>query len=344
MTELAEDMLVWMHRKAVLIRTYEDKLAEIYFEGKFPPDIQKGLAFDIAGGPIPGEMHLAAGQEAAAVGVCAHLREGDSVWASHRPHHFAIAHGVPLDRMTAEIFGKATGLSRGKGGHMHIYDPSNGFASNGIVGAGIPHACGAGLAAQLRGSKAVAVAEFGDGAANQGAFHEALNLAGLWNLPVIFVCQDNGYGISVSRRDSTAVASNADRAGSYGMPGVRVSSGKPEDVASAAGEAVDRARSGAGPSLIEVVVPRFYGHYQGDPEVYRPKDEVTTLRAADPLTAFEGRLIQSGIIDATAAAEIKDSAIVAVSDAIHFGRESPYPDASEAFEHVFAKSSKEIFA
>lgn len=342
MTSLSEDDLLWMYRVGILSRAFEDKLAEVYFEGKLPPHIQKGLAFDIAGGPIPGEMHLAAGQEAAAMGMCLHLQPGDTVWASHRAHHFAIARGVPLDRMTAEIFGKVTGLCRGKGGHMHLYDMANGFASNGIVGAGIPHACGAALAAKLSGRRAVAVAEFGDGAANQGAFHEALNLAGLWKLPVIFVCQDNGYGISVSRQESTAVASNADRAAGYAMPGIRVDSGRPEDMAIAGGDAVARARAGEGPTLIEIVVPRFYGHYQGDAEAYRPKNEVAVARAADPLFAYEARLLAMGVIDTDALGSLREEVDFEVSEAMRFGRESPYPDRAEAFEHVFAPCGDQI--
>ena len=217
-----QDQLLWMYETMLVIREFEERMVNIYLEGKLPPNIQHGLAFDIAGGPVPGEMHLAAGQEPVAVGVCAHLRDDDTVVGTHRPHHFAIAKGVPLEKMAAELFGKATGLSRGKGGHMHLFDPEHNFSCSGIEGASLPPATGAALAYKKLGQDSVAVAFFGEGAANQGTFHEALNLAGLWQLPVVFVCEDNRWAISVPKSKSTAVASNADRAAAYGMPGISV--------------------------------------------------------------------------------------------------------------------------
>jgi pyruvate dehydrogenase E1 component alpha subunit len=330
---------LWMYETMCLIRHYEDSLAVAYFEGKLPPKIQKGLAFDLGAGPIPGEMHLAAGQESAAVGSCAHLEASDSVWGTHRAHHFAIAKGVNLDRMTAEIFGKVTGLGRGKGGHMHLFDPSVNFACTGIVGGGIPHAVGAGLAYRKLGTGAVAVAEFGEGASNQGSFHESLNMAGLWKLPCVFVCQDNNYGISVNKANSTAVESIADRAASYGMPGVRVTENDPDLVFEAVGEAVARARRGDGPTLLEVKVDRFYGHFQGDPETYRPKGEVESLRRKDSLAAYEARLKADGTVTDATATEIRGRAKARVEAAIAFARQSDYPAAAEAFQHVFQESA-----
>ena len=288
----------WMYETMVLIREYEDFLAMAYFEDKLPPKIQKGLAFDIGAGPIPGEMHLSAGQEPAAVGVCAHLTKEDSVWGSHRSHHFAIAKGIDLDRMTAEIYGKVTGLCRGKGGHMHLFDPAVHYACTGIVGGGIPHACGAALAAKMRGENSVAIAEFGDGAANEGSFHESLNYASLWKLPVIFVCQDNNYGISVAKADSTSVKSNVVRAAGYYMPGIEVSENDPFAMYEAMGEAIARARRGDGPTLIEMKVFRYYGHFQGDPETYRPKGEIEVLKEQDPIPKAATRLIEEGILTA----------------------------------------------
>jgi len=185
MTQPTADKLLWMYETMLLIRRYEETMAEVYLEGKLPPRIQQGLAFDIASGPVPGEMHLAAGQEPVAVGVCAHLTDADTVVGTHRPHHIAIAKGVPLDRMTAEIFGKQTGLGRGKGGHMHLFDPGRGFSCSGIVARVCPRPAGAALAAKMLVSQDVAVAFFGEGAANQGTFHESLNLAALWHLPAI---------------------------------------------------------------------------------------------------------------------------------------------------------------
>ena len=267
MPRASSETLLWMYETMVLIRRYEETLAQAYLEGKLPPAIQKGLAFDIASGPIPGEMHLSAGQEPVAVGVCAHLLDTDTVVGTHRPHHFAIAKRVPLARMTAEIFGKATGLGQGKGGHMHLFDPAHRFSCSGIVGASLPPACGAALAAKLTGTQAVAVAFFGEGAANQGTFHEALNLAGLWKLPVVFVCEDNSWAISVAKDKATAIPSNADRAAAYGIAGVSVAKNDAKLVWAAAGEAVRRARSGGGATLIEVKTDRYFGHFQGDAEV-----------------------------------------------------------------------------
>jgi len=336
MMKTDRERMLWMYHRMLLIREYEDTLAIVYFEGKLPPKIQKGLAFDIGAGSIPGEMHLAAGQEAAAVGVCAHLEPRDSVWATHRAHHFAIAKGVDLRRMTAEMFGKVDGLSRGKGGHMHLYDPHANFACNGIVGAGIPHACGAALAAKARGTGAVAVAEFGDGAVNEGSFHESLNIAGLWKLPVVFVCQDNNYGISVSKRASTAVESNVVRAAGYGMPGVSVPENDAVQMSAVAGAAIARARCGEGPTLIEMKVDRYYGHFQGDPETYRPKGEVKALKGQDPIPKLERMLLESGAIEATGVVAARQQAKRSVAEAIEFARNSPYPGAAEAHQHVFA--------
>jgi len=330
---------LWMYETMCLIRHYEDSLAVAYFEGKLPPKIQKGLAFDLGAGPIPGEMHLAAGQESAAVGSCAHLEAKDSVWGTHRAHHFAIAKGVNLDRMTAEIFGKVTGLGRGKGGHMHLFDTTANFACTGIVGGGIPHAVGAALAYKKLGSGAVAVAEFGEGASNQGSFHEALNMAGLWKLPCVFVCQDNNYGISVNKAASTSVESVATRAAGYGMPGVRVAENDADQVFVAVGEAVARARAGDGPTLVEVKVDRFYGHFQGDPETYRPKGEVESLKKKDALKAYEARLKSEGLLDDARQKAIRDRAKARVEAAIAFARQSDYPAAGEAFLHTFVETT-----
>lgn len=334
--EPSSEQLLWMYETMVEIRLYEETMAKVYLEGKLPPHIQKGLAFDIGGGPVPGEMHLAAGQEPVAVGVCAHLRKEDTVVGAHRPHHFAIAKGVPLNEMTAEMFGKATGLGRGKGGHMHLFDPAHKFSCSGIIASGAPQACGAALAAKKLGKDWVAVAFFGEGAANQGAFHEALNLAALWKLPVIFVCEDNKYAISVEKADSTAVASNAVRAVAYGIPGVLVDRNDAVAVFEAAGPAVARARRGEGPTLIEVKTDRYLGHFQGDPEVYRPKGEVAKLRENDPIPALAATLRQRRLLDEQSDARIRERVTQRVEAAYTYARNSPYPEPSEALEHVFA--------
>jgi pyruvate dehydrogenase E1 component alpha subunit len=280
-------------------------------------------------------MHLAAGQEPVAVGVCAHLRDDDSVVGTHRPHHFAIAKAVPLDKLAAELFGKATGLSRGKGGHMHLFDPEHNFSCSGIEGASLPPATGAALAAKKLGRDSVAVAFFGEGAANQGTFHEALNLAGLWKLPVVFICEDNKWAISVPKAKSTAIASNADRAAAYGMPGVSVEHNDAIEVFGAAGEAVSRARRGEGPTLIEVQTDRYLGHFQGDAEVYRPKGEPDELRGHDPIPKLASEMRTKGVLDSALDEEIRARAEQRVTAAYDFARESPLPDPAEALEHVF---------
>jgi pyruvate dehydrogenase E1 component alpha subunit len=323
-----------MYRDMVTIRVYEETMAQAYLEEKQP-------VFNIAAGPVPGEMHLAAGQEPVAVGICAHLRKDDAVVGTHRPHHFAIAKGVDLRKMTAEIFGKVTGLGRGKGGHMHLFDPDVHFSCSGIVGAGIPQAVGAALAFKKRREDRVAVAFFGEGAANQGAFHEGLNLAALWKLPVIFVVEDNRYAISVPKHVSTAITTNADRAASYGIPGVYVGENDAVAVYEVAGEAVARARRGEGPTLIEVKTDRYFGHFQGDPEVYRPKDEVTQLKANDPIKRLRNYLLQTSPDPNAPDVDIVQAETEArqrVEDAFDFARKSPYPEPEEALLHVFVES------
>jgi pyruvate dehydrogenase E1 component alpha subunit len=329
------EQLLWMYETMLVIRQFEESMVNIYLEGKLPPRIQKGLAFDIGSGPVPGEMHLAAGQEPVAVGVCAHLDQADSVVGTHRPHHFAIAKGVPLNKMAAEIFGKATGLGHGKGGHMHLFDPDHKFSCSGIIGASLPPACGAALAAKKNGTNAVAVAFFGEGAANQGSFHESLNLAALWHLPVIFVCEDNSWAISVPKSASTAIASNADRASAYGIPGVRVDHNDALEVFEVAGEAVNRARRGDGPSLIEVKTDRYLGHFQGDAEAYRPKEEVGQLREHDPIPALATHLRERGALDDQTDSTIRARADERVKQAYAFARDSAYPTAEDALRDLF---------
>lgn len=329
------DRLLWMYETMLVIRRYEETMAQVYLEGKLPPNIQKGLAFDIASGPVPGEMHLAAGQEPVAVGVCAHLADADTVVGTHRPHHFAIAKGVPLDRMTAEIFGKVTGLGRGKGGHMHLFDPGRNFSCSGIVGASLPPACGAALAARMTGSGAVAVAFFGEGAANQGTFHESLNLAALWRLPAIFVCEDNSWAISVAKDKATAIASNARRAAAYGIEGIAVHENDAVAVYEACAGAVKKARTGGGPTLIEVKTDRYFGHFQGDAEVYRAKAEVAELRKHDPIATLAASLRQQKLLDDAQDGAIRERVERQVAAAFEFARASAYPAADEATQHVF---------
>lgn len=324
-----DDVLRELHRQMVRARVFEETVQRVYMEGKTP-------AFDIAAGPVPGEMHLAAGQEPVAAGVCAHLRPSDAITATHRPHHVALAHGMDMNKLAAELFGKETGLGHGKGGHMHLFDAATNFGCSGIIAEGMPTAVGAALAFKKRGRDDVAVSFFGDGAANQGAFHESLNLAALWMLPVVFVCEDNWWAISVPKERSTAIADNSDRAAAYGIPGVLVADNDVVAVYEAAGEAVARARRGGGPSLIEVKTDRLFGHFEGDPQLYRTADEMDRLRGRDAIHRFEEQLQANGVATADALAGVWDSARTEVDAAIEFARTSPYPDPATALAGVFA--------
>jgi len=318
-----------LHHQMVRIRVFEETLQKIYFEGKTP-------AFDIAAGPIPGEMHLAAGQEPVAAGVCAHLRPSDAVTATHRPHHVALAHGMDMKKLAAEIFGKDTGLGHGKGGHMHLFDPATNFGCSGIIAEGIPTAVGHALAFKKQSRDDIAVSFFGEGAANQGAFHESLNLAALWKLGVVFVCEDNAWAISVPKDKATAIANNSDRASAYGMPGVLIPDNDPVAVYEAAGEAVARARRGGGPSLIEIKTDRLLGHFEGDPQVYRTKEEMETITQRDAIRRFERQLIESGAMTQADVDGAWEIARAEVADAVEFARSSPYPAPEAALLHVFA--------
>ena len=328
MAEISNEILLSMYKTMYKIRTYEETLGSIYYEGKSP-------AFDISAGPIPGELHLSSGQEAAAVGICMHLKPEDAVVGTHRAHHFAIAKGVDLKKMTAEIFGKTTGLSSGKGGHMHLFDANVNFSCSGIVGASFPQATGVGIAAKIQGKDYVAVAVGGDGAANQGTFHESLNLAALWKLPVIFVIEDNSWAISVEKDKSTSVGKNSERAKAYGIPGVYVDGEDVIAVYEVAKEAVERARRGEGPSLIEVKVYRFRGHFEGDPQLYRPKEDLEEAKAKDPIKKLEKQLINIEIIKEEELKKMQDEIKIEIEEAIEFARQSPYPEPQEALENVF---------
>lgn len=325
---IPKDKILWMYEMMVKSRYYEETMEEVYMEGKVP-------VFNIGAGTVPGEMHLSNGQEPAAVGIIAHLTDDDTVASPHRPHHHAIAKGVDLKRMTAEMFGKKTGLSKGKGGHMHLFDPSVKFACSGIVGAGIPQAAGAALAAKKKGTKDVAVAFIGEGAANSGAFHEALNLASLWKLPLIVVIEDNQYGISVPKDAATAVENNAVRAKAYGIVGEYVKDNDTLEMYRASERAVKRARAGEGPSIIEIETYRYLGHFQGDAEVYREEGEVDRLREKDPIKRLKEYILEEEIADEASLEEIETKVKQQVDEAYEFARESEYPEPEEALEDLF---------
>ena len=324
----SKEQLLDLYRRMVRIRTFEDRVAEIYWEDKTP-------AFDIGAGTIPGEMHLYQGQEAVAVGVCAHLRNEDFVASTHRGHGHLIAKNVDLKPMMAELMGRETGMCHGKGGHMHLFSAELHYGCGGIIGGGIPHATGAGLAFKKQKRDNVAVAFLGEGAANIGAFHESINLAALWKLPVVYVVEDNLYAISVPKTASTSVKSNAERGAAYGIPGVVVDGMDVMAMYEAAGEAVARARQGGGPSIIEGLCYRYRGHFEGDGEPYRTPQEVEEWRKKDPIPKFRQRLIQQGMITDAEAAAIDQKVAAEVKAAEDFARSSPFPEPHEALEHVF---------
>lgn len=320
---------LWMYEHMLVSRYFEESIETIYMEGKSP-------AFNMANGPIPGEMHLSNGQEPCAVGVCAHLTASDIVTSTHRPHHEAIAKGVNLDRMAAEIFGKKTGLSGGRGGHMHIFDASVNFSCSGIIAQGMGPAVGAALSRKMQKKEGVAVAFLGEGAANQGAFHETLNLAAVWKLPVIFVVEDNAWGISVAKSDSTAIDRNDKRAAAYGMPGHFIPGNDPLAIFDIAGDAITRARRGEGPTLIEIETYRLAGHFMGDAEGYRPDGEKEALLAKDPIPMFRQHLIDHENWTEADDTTLSTQAHARVDAAIQFARDSEYPAPEEAMDNVFA--------
>lgn len=334
MTTISKERMTEFYDDMVTARYYEERLQEEYLEGKQP-------AFDISAGPIPGELHLAAGHEASGVGVCHHLRDDDTVTAPHRPHHIAIAKGVDLERMTAEIFGRETGLSSGKGGHMHLFDPDVNFACSGIIAQGCPPAVGAGLAAKKRGEDSVAVAFLGEGAISQGGFLESLNLASVRKLPVVFVVEDNDWAISMPKERITAPLDGSKRADGFDMPGVRVDEDNVLSVYEAAGEAVGRARDGNGPTLMEVQVHRRMGHFMGDPETYRPEEDQELAQKHDSIARLEAEMRSNGVDDETLDS-IRTAAHERVDDAIEWAKDQPEPDPEDAYSDVFVNPTSGV--
>lgn len=270
-----------------------------------------------ARGLMHGTMHLSIGQEASATGACRALRVDDAITSTHRGHGHCIAKGASLERMMAELLGKASGYCAGRGGSMHIADTATGnLGANGIVAGGIPIAVGAALAAQLRGEDRVVLSFFGDGAANEGAFHEAANLAAIWALPVVLLCENNKYGMSFSTERAFAIERIAQRADGYGMPGATVDGNDVEAVHAAVAEAVDRARTGGGPTLVEAETYRLKGHSKSDKNLYRTREEIAAWRERDPIGRFEAVVAERGVLDAAALDAVRDEARQAVRDAI----------------------------
>lgn len=320
LNEADRELYIEMYRKMLLIRTFEDRLYFLF------------LTTD-----MPGTMHQYNGQEAVAAGVCTALRAGDYITSTHRGHGHTLAKGSDLNGAMAEMFARDTGLCRGMGGSMHIADFRAGMlGANGIVGGGLPIATGAALAAQMRGTGQVAAAFMGDAAANEGSFHESLNLAAVWKLPVVFVVENNFYGYSVKFSEAFATEHIAVRADGYGMPGKTVDGQDVLAVYEASLEAVRRARDGRGPSLIECETYRYKGHARFDPAAYRPKREEEEWKKRDPIRLWAERLTQSGLADEAELKAIQSGVRRDVAAAVRFARESPHPDPGLSLSLVFA--------
>lgn len=307
------------YRQMLIIRKFEEAIRDLYLQGK-----------------IRGSFHPCVGQEATAVGGCWPLRREDAMSCTYRGHGHALAKGLSPRLAMAEMLGKATGCCKGKGGSMHFTDNENGLlVANAIVAAGIPHAAGVALAAQMQGNDRVALAFFGDGAVNQGVFHETMNMATVWKLPLILVCENNLYSEMTPYKETTSVHVLQERAASYGMHAVIVDGNDIEAMYAAVEAAVERARRGDGPTFIEAMTYRLWGHMMGDPEVYRTKEEVAEAREIEPIVRLGQRLKALGYTDADLA-RIDGEAADIIKDALQFAQSSPAPEPEDAFSDVFA--------
>ncbi|MCF7617044.1 thiamine pyrophosphate-dependent dehydrogenase E1 component subunit alpha [Bacillus sonorensis] len=317
---LTKEKAVWMYKKMLEIRQFEDKVHELFAQGS-----------------LPGFVHLYAGEEAVAVGVCAHLNDKDSITSTHRGHGHCIAKGCDLKGMMAEIYGKATGLCKGKGGSMHIADFDKGMlGANGIVGGGFPLACGSALTAKYKKTKNVSVCFFGDGANNQGTFHEGINLAAIWKLPVIFIAENNGYGEATPFSYASSCKSIADRAAGYGIPGIQVDGKDVMAVYQAAEEAVKRAKNGEGPTLIECMTYRNYGHFEGDAQRYKTNEEkIEHQEEKDAISAFRAELLTKQMLTEAELVQIEAAVTEEINEAVEFSEKSPYPDQAELLTDVY---------
>jgi TPP-dependent pyruvate/acetoin dehydrogenase alpha subunit len=315
----------------------KEQLLEAYRVMRTIREFEERLHREFATGEIPGFVHLYAGEEAIAVGVCAHLGPGDYVASTHRGHGHSIAKGCDVKAMMAEIYGKSTGLCRGKGGSMHIADVSKGMlGANGIVGGGPPLACGVGLTAKVNGTEQVAVSFTGEGGSNQGTFLESLNLAGAWNLPVVFVVENNGYAESTSSKFHQSGIDVAKRADGFGLPGIVVDGFDFFAVHEVAGEAIARARAGGGPTLIECKGMRYFGHFEGDQQTYRGEGEVEELRRTrDCLSAFRRRVTEAGILDEGELSGIDESVRALIEEAVSEAKAAPDPTADDVLTDVY---------
>jgi len=319
------DLYLNMYRRMVLIRTFEDKLYFLFLNT-----------------PMPGTMHQYNGQEAVAVGVCSALRSEDYITSTHRGHGHTLAKGADLKGAMAEMFAKDTGLCRGMGGSMHIADFRVGMlGANGIVGGGLPIAAGAALAAQMRGTNQVAVAFMGDAAVNEGSWHESVNLTAVWKLPVVFVVENNLYGYSVKVSQACPTEHIATRAAAYGIPGEIVDGQDVLAVYDASVRAIERARGGAGPTLLECKTYRYKGHARFDPAAYRPKEEEEQWKRRDPIKLWADKLTQFGVANEGELKAIQVAVRKDVDAAVEFATKSPPPAPDLGLSLVFADSAAE---
>lgn len=316
----SKEKLLDMLYAMLKIRRVEERISEVFAQGK-----------------IPGFLHVSIGQEAVSAGVCACLRDDDSILTTHRGHGQALAKGIDLKRFMAEIYGREDGFCKGKSGSMHIASRESGvIGSNGIVGGGLPISLGTAFASAYRGEKTVTVCFFGDGASNQGTFHESLNLAALWNLPVVFCCENNGWAQFTPGKHATKLKNISKRAESYGMPGVTVDGDDVLEVRKEAAIAVERARNGEGPALLECMTHRWFGHYVGDAQKYRLPAEVTGARAFDPIVKFRKFLLDANHIGADYMDSLEERVRMEIEEAVAFAEASPVAGAEELFTDVFA--------
>lgn len=307
------------YKQMQVIRKFEEEIRSLFQQGR-----------------IRGSFHPCVGQEATAIGACWPLRKDDYLTCTYRGHGHALAKGLSVRAAMAEMLGKSTGCSKGKGGSMHFTDPSVGLlGANAIVGAGLPHAAGAALAAQMQKSDRVALTVFGEGAVNQGVFHETLNLAVTWKLPVVFVCENNLFSEMTPSHETTSEVETYRRAASYKMPASRVDGNDLEGMYAAVAAAIERARTGNGPTYIEAMTYRLWGHMMGDPEVYRTKEDVSRAREVEPLVRLAKRLRETGQSAANIEG-LESEAQAIITDAIQFAEASPIPNPAEALTEVFS--------
>jgi len=317
--ELNRDRLLDMYWKMLLIRHFEGEVVRLFYEGR-----------------IRGSTHVYLGQEAIAVGACAALEDKDLITSTHRGHGHCIAKGGDPKKMMAELLGRSTGYCKGKGGSMHIADFSQGMlGANGVVGGSIPIAVGAALASQYTKAGQVVLCFFGDGALNQGSFHESANLAAIWKLPVVFICENNLYALSTRVDYAFAIGDLSQRALAYGFPGVSVDGNDVLAVYEVVSKAVQRARSGEGPTLVVANSYRWEGHMVGDPMVYRSKEEVEEWKKRDPLARFERHLLSQGVLDESKIKEMEGEAERVIKEAVEFALQSPEPSLETLYEDLY---------